>query len=66
MKAKKKPIEALTAAELGEADPYGGGGEGAATLSVVEVVEPAKRKGGVMVGSVAELVAKLRDEAKVL
>ena len=35
-----------------------------ATASQVE--EPAKRKGGVMVASVAELVHKLKNEAKVL
>ena len=32
----------------------------------VKVEEPAKRKGGVMVSSVAELIDKLRNEAKVL
>ena len=32
----------------------------------LKVEEPAKRKGGVMVASVAELMDKLRNEAKVL
>jgi hypothetical protein len=32
----------------------------------MQVQEPAKRKGGTMVGSVKELVQKLRDEAKVI
>jgi hypothetical protein len=33
---------------------------------VLQVEEPAKRKGGIMVSSVAELVEKLHKEAKVL
>ncbi len=35
-------------------------------LEVLEVNEPAKRQGGTIVGSVQELVDKLRNEAKVL
>jgi electron transfer flavoprotein beta subunit len=35
-------------------------------LTTVKVVEPAKRKGGGRVADVAELVAKLRNEAKVI
>jgi electron transfer flavoprotein beta subunit len=35
-------------------------------LTVLKVVEPPKRKAGQKVGSVAELVAKLRTEAKVI
>ncbi len=35
-------------------------------LQTVRVEEPPKRKGGIMVASVAELVDKLRNEAKVL
>lgn len=35
-------------------------------LKTVSVEEPAKRKGGVIVASVAELVDKLKNEAKVL
>jgi electron transfer flavoprotein beta subunit len=58
MKAKKKPIEALTPAQLG-VDP-------APRLKVLKVVEPPKRKSGVKVKTVAELVDKLRNEAKVI
>jgi electron transfer flavoprotein beta subunit len=58
MKARKKPIETLKPADLG-VDP-------APRLKVVKVVEPQKRKAGVRVGSVAELVAKLKNEAKVI
>ena len=58
MKAKKKPIDAVAPAELGvDVTPR---------LTVVKVVEPAKRKAGVKVGSVAELVAKLKTEARVI
>jgi electron transfer flavoprotein beta subunit len=35
-------------------------------LQTLLVEEPAKRKGGVVLGTVAELVDKLRNEAKVL
>ena len=58
MKAKKKPIEAVTPDALG-VDP-------APRLKVLKVVEPAKRKSGAKVKSVAELVDKLRNEAKVI
>jgi len=58
MKARKKPIETLKPADLG-VDP-------APRLTVVKVVEPAKRKAGAKVGSVAELVQKLKTEAKVI
>ena len=58
MKAKKKPIDVATPDALGvDASPR---------LKTLKVVEPAKRKSGVKVGSVAELVAKLRNEAKVI
>jgi electron transfer flavoprotein beta subunit len=58
MKAKKKPIETLKAGDLGvEITPR---------LKVLKVEEPAKRSAGVRVGSVAELVDKLRNEAKVI
>jgi electron transfer flavoprotein beta subunit len=58
MKAKKKPIETLKAADLGvDISPR---------LKVLKVEEPAKRSAGVKVGSVAELVDKLRNEAKVI
>ena len=58
MKARKKPIESTTPADLGvDAKPR---------LITVKVEEPAKRKAGVKVKSVAELVEKLRNEAKVI
>jgi electron transfer flavoprotein beta subunit len=58
MKAKKKPIAMRKIADLG-IDPT-------PRLRVLKTVEPAGRKAGVKVGSVAELVAKLRDEAGVI
>jgi electron transfer flavoprotein beta subunit len=58
MKARKKPIETLKPADLG-VDP-------APRLSVLKVVEPGKRQAGAKVADVAELVAKLRGEAKVI
>ncbi len=58
MKAKKKPIEALTPEALGV--------DVAPRVKTLKVVEPAKRKSGVMVKSVSELVDKLRNEAKVI
>ena len=58
MKAKKKPIDALTPEALG-VDP-------SPRLKTLKVVEPPKRKSGVKVASVAELVDKLRNEAKVI
>ena len=58
MKAKKKPIEALSPEDLGvDVTPR---------LETLRVVEPPPRQAGVMVGSVAELVDKLRNEAKVI
>ncbi len=58
MKAKKKPIEALSPEDLGvDVTPR---------LETLQVVEPPPRKAGVMVDSVAELVDKLRNEAKVI
>ena len=58
MKAKKKPIDTLSPAELGvDITPR---------LITVKVEEPAKRKAGVEVGDVAELVGKLKNEAKVI
>ncbi len=58
MKAKKKPIDQLTPEALGvDASPR---------LKTLKVTEPPKRKSGVKVGSVAELVEKLRNEAKVI
>ena len=58
MKAKKKPIDVKTPEELGvDVTPR---------LVVHKVVEPPKRQAGVKVANVAELVAKLRDEAGVI
>ena len=58
MKARKKPIETIKPADLG-VDP-------APRLQTIKVSEPPKRQAGVKVGSVAELVAKLKTEAKVI
>jgi len=58
MKAKKKPLEAVTPGALGV--------DVAPRLSWINVAEPPRRKGGVRVATVHELVAKLRDEAKVI
>jgi len=58
MKARKKPIEVVKPADLGV--------DMAPRLSVLKVEEPPKRVAGVKVGSVAELVDKLRNEAKVI
>jgi electron transfer flavoprotein beta subunit len=58
MKARKKPIETIKPADLGvDVTPR---------LTVLKVEEPPKRQAGVKVGSVQELVAKLRNEAKVI
>ncbi len=58
MKAKKKPLEEKTPADYGvDVTPR---------LKVLKTVEPAGRKAGVKVGSVTELIAKLKDEAGVL
>jgi electron transfer flavoprotein beta subunit len=58
MRAKKKPIVTTTPEALG-VDP-------APRLVVLKVEEPAKRQGGHKVGSVAELVDKLKTEARVI
>ena len=58
MKAKKKPIEEVTPADLG-VDP-------APRLTLVKVVEPPRRQAGIKVETVAELVDKLKNEAKVI
>ena len=58
MKAKKKPIESLSAEELGiDITPR---------LKQLKVIEPPKRSKGIMVADVAELVQKLKNEAKVI
>ncbi len=53
MKAKKKPLEEKTAADLGV--------DVAPRLTVVKTAEPAGRAAGIKVGSVDELVAKLKE-----
>ena len=58
MKAKKKPIESLSAEELGI--------DIAPRLKQLKVIEPPKRSKGIMVADVAELVQKLKNEAKVI
>ncbi|MFG1302499.1 electron transfer flavoprotein subunit beta/FixA family protein [Xanthobacter sp. V3C-3] len=58
MKAKKKPIAEKTP------DDYGV--DVAPRLAVLKTAEPAGRKAGVKVGSVSELVARLKDEAGVI
>ncbi|MFM0050726.1 electron transfer flavoprotein subunit beta/FixA family protein [Caballeronia grimmiae] len=58
MKAKKKPIDTLSPADLG-VDP-------SPRLKTLKVVEPAARKAGVRVSDVAALVDKLKNEAKVI
>ncbi len=58
MKAKKKPIEQLIAKDLGV--------DTSNRIQQIKVEEPPKRKGGVKVASVAELVSKLKNEAKVI
>ena len=58
MKAKKKPLDVKTPADYGvDVTPR---------LQVVKVEEPPARKAGVKVGSVAELVEKLKTEAGVI
>ena len=58
MKAKKKPIEETTPDELGvDASPR---------LTTIKVTEPPARQAGIMVESAAQLVDKLRNEAKVI
>ena len=58
MKAKTKPLATKTPADYGV--------DVAPRLSVVKTVEPAGRKAGVKVGSIEELIAKLKDEAGVI
>jgi electron transfer flavoprotein beta subunit len=58
MKAKKKPLDVKTPADLGV--------ELRAHIELLGVEPPAERKGGIKVGSVAELVDKLKNEAKVI
>lgn len=58
MKAKKKPLDVICPADLGvDIRPR---------LEILKVEEPPKRSGGIKVADVAELVDKLRNEARVL
>ena len=58
MKAKKKPIEEISASDLGiDTSPR---------VEQIKVEEPPKRKAGIKVANVAELVQKLKNEAKVI
>jgi electron transfer flavoprotein beta subunit len=58
MKAKKKPLENLKPAELGV--------DVAPRLATLKVADPPGRSAGVRVADVTELVAKLKNEAKVI
>jgi len=58
MKAKKKPLDTVKPADLGV--------DVAPRLTTLKVVEPGKRQAGVKVADVAELLAKLKNEAKVI
>ena len=58
MKAKKKPLDTVTPQDLGV--------DVAARLKTLKVSEPPKRGAGVKVPDVATLVAKLKNEAKVI
>jgi electron transfer flavoprotein beta subunit len=58
MKAKKKPIDVTTPGDLGV--------DIIQRLTVLKVEDPPKRQAGVMVEDVAQLVDKLRNEAKVI
>jgi electron transfer flavoprotein beta subunit len=58
MKAKKKPLEVMQAGEMGV--------DLTARLVTLKVSEPPAREAGLRVGSVAELVERLRNEAKVI
>jgi electron transfer flavoprotein beta subunit len=58
MKAKKKPLEVLKPADLGV--------DVAPRIKTLKVAEPPKRGAGIKVPDVATLVAKLKNEAKVI
>ena len=58
MKAKKKPLEQINVSDLGvDTKPR---------IDQIKVEEPPKRKAGIKVANVAELVQKLKNEAKVI
>ena len=58
MKAKKKPLEQINVSDLGV--------DIKSRIEQIKVEEPPKRKAGIKVSSVAELVQKLKNEAKVI
>lgn len=58
MKAKRKPLDVTTPADLGV--------EVKQSLSLLKVTPPAEREAGEIVGSVSELVEKLKNDAKVI
>jgi electron transfer flavoprotein beta subunit len=58
MKAKRKPIDVQSAADLGV--------DLSSNVKVIKVMPPPQRKGGIKVASVEELVEKLKNEAKVI
>jgi electron transfer flavoprotein beta subunit len=58
MKAKKKPLDTLTPADLGV--------DVAPRIKTLKVTEPAKRSAGIKVADVTMLVEKLKNEAKVI
>jgi electron transfer flavoprotein beta subunit len=58
MKAKRKPLEVMAAADFGV--------ELSSGVKVLKVEAPAQRQGGIKVANVAELVEKLKNEAKVI
>lgn len=58
MKAKRKPLDVMPASDFGV--------ELTSNVKVIKVEAPAQRKGGVKVADVAELVDKLKNEAKVI
>lgn len=58
MKAKKKPLDTVTPADLGVTPEH--------KIKTLKVTEPPKRKAGIKVANVNELVEKLKTEAKVI
>ena len=58
MKAKKKPLDTVKPADLGV--------DVAPRLTTLKVAEPAKRQAGIKVADVAQLLDKLKNEAKVI
>ena len=58
MKAKKKPLEQINASDLGV--------DTKARIEQIKVEDPPKRKAGIKVANVSELVQKLKNDAKVI